>query len=48
MTGLQAVEAKEGLQVKGSSDIVGSITFQSLFKKFPKLAGMTVRVPCTP
>lgn len=40
---LQAVEAKEGLEVKGNADIVGSITFQSLFKYFPKLAGMTVR-----
>lgn len=45
MAALQAVEAKEGLEVKGNSDIVGSITFQMLFKYFPKLAGMTVRCP---
>ena len=43
MAALQAVEAKEGLEVKGNSDTVGSITFQMLFKYFPKLAGMSVR-----
>lgn len=45
MAARQAVEAKEGLEVKGNSDTVGSITFQMLFKYFPKLAGMTVRCP---
>jgi len=37
----QAVEAKEGLRVRGASATQGQITFQSLFRKFEKLAGMS-------
>ncbi|KAK9841856.1 hypothetical protein WJX81_007585 [Elliptochloris bilobata] len=37
----QAIEAKEGLEVRGSASVVGSITFQMLFKYYPKLGGMT-------
>lgn len=38
------MEAKEGLEVRGASDPQGSITFQMLFKYYPKLSGMTVRL----
>jgi preprotein translocase subunit SecA len=37
------VEAKEGLPIRASTDLQGSITFQTLFQFYPKLAGMTVR-----
>ncbi|CAO2141162.1 unnamed protein product [Urochloa humidicola] len=37
----QAVEAKEGLKVQADSVIVAQITYQSLFKLYPKLSGMT-------
>ncbi|XP_063935338.1 protein translocase subunit SECA2, chloroplastic isoform X3 [Daucus carota subsp. sativus] len=37
----QAVEAKEGLRVQADSVVVAQITYQSLFKLYPKLSGMT-------
>uniref|UniRef100_A0A0D9XQ05 chloroplast protein-transporting ATPase n=1 Tax=Leersia perrieri TaxID=77586 RepID=A0A0D9XQ05_9ORYZ len=37
----QAVEAKEGLKIQADSVIVAQITYQSLFKLYPKLSGMT-------
>ncbi|KAI0496253.1 hypothetical protein KFK09_022567 [Dendrobium nobile] len=37
----QAVEAKEGLKIQADSVVVGQITYQSLFKLYPKLSGMT-------
>ncbi|KAJ8773379.1 hypothetical protein K2173_028556 [Erythroxylum novogranatense] len=37
----QAVEAKEGLQIQAASIVVAQITYQSLFKLYPKLCGMT-------
>ncbi|MFN8369725.1 MAG: preprotein translocase subunit SecA, partial [Bacteriovoracaceae bacterium] len=37
----QAVEAKEGVQVKSENQTLASITFQNFFKLYPKLAGMT-------
>lgn len=37
----QAVEAKEGLQIQADTVIVAQITYQSLFKLYPKLSGMT-------
>lgn len=37
----QAVEAKEGLQIQSDSVVVAQITYQSLFKLYPKLSGMT-------
>lgn len=37
----QAVEAKEGLKIQADSVVVAQITYQSLFKLYPKLAGMT-------
>ena len=37
----QAIEAKEGVEVKQESRTLATITFQNFFRKFPKLAGMT-------
>jgi len=37
----QALEAKEGVPVKQESRTVATITFQNLFRMYPKLAGMT-------
>ncbi|ESW09463.1 hypothetical protein PHAVU_009G129400 [Phaseolus vulgaris] len=37
----QAVEAKEGLKIQADSLVVAQITYQSLFKLYPKLSGMT-------
>ncbi|CAO2140701.1 unnamed protein product [Urochloa humidicola] len=37
----QAVEANEGLKIQADSVIVAQITYQSLFKLYPKLSGMT-------
>lgn len=37
----QAVEAKEGLNIRSESQTVASITFQNFFKLYGKLAGMT-------
>lgn len=37
----QAVEAKEGLEVKGDSRNLASITLQNLAKRYPHLSGMT-------
>ncbi|THG01561.1 hypothetical protein TEA_023896 [Camellia sinensis var. sinensis] len=37
----QAVEAKEGVKIEADSVVVAQITYQSLFKLYPKLSGMT-------
>jgi preprotein translocase subunit SecA len=37
----QAVEAKEGVQVKGETQTLATITIQNYFRLFEKLAGMT-------
>jgi preprotein translocase subunit SecA len=37
----QAIEAKEGLEVKAEQLTIATITYQSFFKLFPKLAGMS-------
>ncbi|KAL4587226.1 hypothetical protein LXL04_000093 [Taraxacum kok-saghyz] len=37
----QAVEAKESLQIQADSVVVAQITYQSMFKLYPKLSGMT-------
>lgn len=40
----QAIEAQEpNVRIKGRSKVASSITFQTLFKYYSKLAGMTVR-----
>ena len=37
----QAVEAKEGVQVKGETQTFATITIQNYFRMYDKLAGMT-------
>ncbi|MFN2260188.1 MAG: preprotein translocase subunit SecA, partial [Parasphingopyxis sp.] len=37
----QAVEAKEGAEIKPENQTLASITFQNYFRMYPKLAGMT-------
>lgn len=37
----QAVEAKEGVQIQEETLTMASITFQNLFRLYPKLSGMT-------
>jgi len=37
----QALEAKEGLEIQPENQTLASITFQNLFRMYPKLAGMT-------
>src|SRR5690606_8750631 len=37
----QAVEAKEGVQVKGETQTLATITIQNYFRLYEKLAGMT-------
>ncbi len=37
----QAVEAKEGVPIQDETQTLASITFQNLFRLYPKLAGMT-------
>ncbi|HOX41152.1 MAG TPA: preprotein translocase subunit SecA, partial [bacterium] len=37
----QAIEAKEGVQVKQESQTLATISFQNLFRMYDKLAGMT-------
>ncbi len=37
----QAVEAKEGVQVKGETQTLATITFQNYFRLYEKLSGMT-------
>lgn len=37
----QSVEAKEGLQIQDETQTLASITFQNLFRLYPKLSGMT-------
>lgn len=37
----QAIEAKEGLDVKQENQTMATITLQNLFRLYPKLAGMT-------
>ncbi|MBK8189721.1 MAG: preprotein translocase subunit SecA [Vampirovibrionales bacterium] len=37
----QAVEAKEGVRIQDETQTLASITFQNLFRLYPKLGGMT-------
>ncbi len=37
----QAIEAKEGVNVREENQTVASITFQNYFRMYEKLAGMT-------
>ncbi len=37
----QAIEAKEGLKVRGENQTLASITFQNFFRLYEKLSGMT-------
>ena len=37
----QAVEAKEGVAIQSENQTMASITFQNLFRLYPKLSGMT-------
>ena len=37
----QAVEAKEGIQVRSENQTLASVTFQNFFRMYEKLAGMT-------
>jgi preprotein translocase subunit SecA len=37
----QAVEAKEGVHIQDETQTLASITFQNLFRLYPKLSGMT-------
>ena len=37
----QAVEAKEGLKIQDETQTLAGITFQNLFRLYPKLSGMT-------
>jgi preprotein translocase subunit SecA len=37
----QSIEAKEGLDVSGETQVVAKVTYQNLFRTFPKLSGMT-------
>ena len=37
----QAVEAKEGVRIEPENQTLASITFQNLFRMYPKLSGMT-------
>ena len=37
----QSIESKENLKISFETQIIAKITYQSLFKLFPKLAGMT-------
>ena len=37
----QAVEAKEGVQVKGETQTLATITIQNYFRMYDKLSGMT-------
>ncbi len=37
----QAVEAKEGVKIQDETQTMASITFQNLFRLYPKLSGMT-------
>lgn len=37
----QAIECKEGVEITNETKILGTISYQSLFKKFARLSGMT-------
>ena len=41
VTASTSPEAKEGLEVQPENQTLASITFQNLFRLYPKLAGMT-------
>ncbi len=38
---MQAIEAKEGVEIQPENTVMGTITFQNYFRLFEKLAGMT-------
>ena len=37
----QSIEAKEGVKIQDETQTLASITFQNLFRLYPKLSGMT-------
>ncbi len=37
----QAIEAKENVPIQDETQTLASITFQNLFRLYPKLSGMT-------
>lgn len=37
----QSLEAKEGLEVSTQGKVTAQVTYQSLFRSFPRLAGMS-------
>lgn len=37
----QSIEAKEGIQVSQQSKVIAKVTYQALFRQFPRLSGMT-------
>ena len=37
----QSIEAKEGVTVSGETQVVARVTYQNLFRLFPRLSGMT-------
>ena len=43
---VQAVEYQHGLEVQPDQPMHCSVTVQTLFRQYPKLAGMTVRPAC--
>ena len=43
----QAIEAKEGVEIKSESTTLATITYQNLFRMYKKLSGMTGRFSAT-
>ncbi len=39
---MQAIEAKEGLEIQSESVTLASISYQNFFRAYPKLAGVWV------
>ena len=37
----QSIEAKEGIEVSGESQVIATVTYQSLFRQYPQLCGMS-------
>ena len=37
----QSIEAKEGIDVSSESQVIATVTYQSLFRQFPRLCGMS-------
>ena len=43
----QAVEAKEGFEMKADSSLTAEMTFQAFFRSYARICGMTVRTDFT-